>query len=603
MPSPAAANGSFRQPHHIGKRKTGRFPYRFVFFDTETTTIDQEGTQRLVLADGVYWQVEHGRDKEGVSWHTWVDNESFNAWIESLAKKDQPLVVMSANIWFDLRVSGFLYYLRGRGWRCRGFFSKGHTFISTFVKGRLRIQFYNIQNYFNVPVKAIGESVGLKKLDVDFKAATPEQLKEYCHRDVEIIFKAFKQFYYFIKDNNLGSIGATLPAVAMSVYRRSFLSKNIHIHDNKEVIKLERAAYYGGRCECFQIGTFTGDTYYKLDVNGMYPYVMQTLEYPYKLYKIGRDVSRETIYKLKDHYCFIAEVEIDTKRPVYPYRQDGKLLFPVGKFTTYLSTGSLLHGIEAKEVVKIKRVVVYKKVNLFKDYVDYFWESRLDFRTKGNAAFAYACKILLNSLYGKFGQRASKMIWEKETTSNDKKRELIYQVETGKFFIHQVFFGLETMVEQSEHEATNSMPAICAHVTDHARLLLWNLIEEVGRKNLYYVDTDSLIVNKKGYKVLEKYLHPDRIGKLKIEDTTTKLVIKGAKNYVFGTKRVIKGISKSATETKPNTYKAAHFPTPLQELRDGLKEDYRITTITKTLSGKYDKGHVSKSGQVTPFAF
>lgn len=602
-PSPSGANSSFRQPHYLVKSKTGRFPYRFVFFDTETTTIDQAGGQKMILADGVYWQVANGRFNEKVVWYNAMANEGFNAWIEQYSKKDQPLRVMSANIWFDLRVSGLLYHLRRQGWRCRGFFSKGHTFISTFVKGRLRIQFCNIQNYFNVPVKAIGESVGLKKLDVDFKAATPAQLKEYCHRDVEIIFKAFKQFYYFIKDNKLGSIGSTLPAVAMSVYRRSFMSKNIHIHDNEEVIKLERAAYYGGRCECFRIGTFTGDTYYKLDVNGMYPFVMQGLEYPYKLHKKGTDVSRETILKLKDRYCFIAEVEIDTVEPVYPYRHDGKLLFPVGKFTTFLATGSLLYAIIQEDVKKIKRIAVYKKVNLFKEYVDYFWSSRLDYRSKGNLAFAYVCKLLLNSLYGKFGQRASKLVWEKEVNTPADRRELIYQVETGKFFIHQIFFGLETMVEQAEHEATNSMPAICAHVTDHARLLLWRLIEKVGRSNLYYIDTDSLIVNSKGYKKLKSVLHQDIIGKLKVEDTTTSLTIKGAKNYVFGNKVVIKGVGSKAKEIKRNVYEMQHFPTAVQELRDGLKEDYRITTITKILSGKYEKGNVSKSGKVTPFVF
>ena len=603
MPSPAAANGSFRHPHYLRKNKTGRFPYRFVFFDTETTTIDDEGTQKMALVDGVYWQVAKGRLSEKITWYDQVEGADFNAWLEQHVKKNHPLWVLSANIWFDLRVSGILPHLRSRGWRCRGFFSKGHTFISTFVKGRLRIQFCNVQNYFNVPVKAIGQSVGLEKLDVDFKTATPAQLKKYCHRDVEIIFKAFKQFYYFIKDNNLGSIGSTLPAVAMSVFRRSFMSKNIHIHDNEEIIKLERAAYYGGRCECFQIGTFTGDTFYKLDINGMYSFVMKTLEYPYKLHKIGRDVSRETLTKLKDKYCFIAEVDIDTKAPIYPYRHDGKLLFPIGKFTTHLSTGSLKYAEDHGHLLRIKRVAVYKKANLFKEYVDYFWSSRLNYRRDGNLAFAYVCKILLNSLYGKFGQRASKLLWEKQVSNPADRRELIYQVETGKFFIHQIFFGLETMVEQGEHEATNSMPAICAHVTDHARLLLWQLIEKVGRRNLYYCDTDSLIVNQKGYQSLEKFLHPDVIGKLKIEDTTNRLIIKGAKNYIFGKKVVIKGVGSKAKEIRRNVFEMQHFPTAVQELRDGLKEDYRITTITKILTGRYEKGKIGRSGKVTPFVF
>lgn len=277
------------------------------------------------------------------------------------------------------------------------------------------------------------------------------------------------------------------------------------------------------------------------------------------------------------------------------------MIFPVGRFTTYLATGSLIYAEDHGHIIKIKRIAVYKKANLFKKYVDYFYTSRLDYRAKGNMAFAYVCKILLNSLYGKFGQRASKLLWEKETGCTDKRRELIYHAQSGKFFIHQIFFGLETMTEQGEHEATNSMPAICAHVTDHARLYLWRLIEKVGVKNLYYCDTDSLIVNTKGYKKVAQDLHPDLIGKLKVEDTTTRLIIRGAKNYTFGKKVVIKGISTKARQVSKNTYEMQHFPTPVQELRDGLKEDYRIQTIRKTLTGKYEKGNVSKSGRVTPY--
>jgi len=379
------------------------------------------------------------------------------------------------------------------------------------------------------------------------------------------------------------------------------MKKQINIHINEDVLQLERHAYYGGRCECFYIGRPRKGIYYKVDINSMYPYIMKTNDFPVKFIKQGKNVDPAAILKVAPLYCFMAECEIETEAPIYAMRNNGKLIFPVGRFKTFLTTASLLFGIKHGHVKKVLKVACYKKANIFNSFVDYFYNKRMDFRAANNPAFAYMCKLILNSLYGKFGQRTSRVSYTGRNETAADMRRLIIDYKTHKVSTHQVFFGRETVIDQGEDEAANSMPAISAHVTDHARVYLWNLIDQAGLSNCFYCDTDSIIVNATGLKNLRPKLHHDQLGLLKIEGQARRVVLRGAKHYTFGSDTRIKGIPRKTKQNKDGSYTYTHFPGIISELRQGITEDYRIGSQTKRLTGLYDKGIVSKSGRVLPF--
>jgi hypothetical protein len=597
-----SGNNNRKRTAHVIKRANGkRLPQRFIFFDTETETINDQGTQRLKLIVACSWVIDNRTGVEKIEWYHTRCGKRFYTWLTSRLKAHITTRILSANIWFDFRTSALYKYFKMEKWFCVGAFSKGHTLIFSFKLGNHRIEFVNIQNYFNVPVRVIGKSVGLEKYEVDFKTVGDKDLLTYCRRDVEIIFKAFRNLYLFVKENNLGGIPYTLPGLAFSAYTHSFMKRQINIHVKESVLTLERQSYFGGRCECFFIGRPAKGMYYKVDINSMYPFVMSNNYYPVKYLKAGVNVSVDAIVKTSPLYCFIAECEIETRLPVYAKRLNDKLIFPVGRFVTTLTTPSLLFGITRGHIKKIIKVACYKKAIIFKEFVNYFYNKRLSFRSDNNPAFAYVCKLILNSLYGKFGQRSSKVVYVGVNNKAKDIRRLIIDAETHMVSIHQVFFGRETITDQGEDEAINSMPAISAHVTDHARLLLWSLIEKAGRRNCFYCDTDSIILNESGMKNLTSKIHPDRLGLLKIEAKSANVNIKGAKNYIFGGDTKIKGIPKRAKQNKNGSFTYSVFPGMVSELRQGIREDYRIEIQTRYLTGVYDKGIVLPSGQVKPF--
>lgn len=589
-----------RAAHILKSRNGKRLPQRFIFFDSETESKDEKGTQRLKLIVACLWVIDPSTGIEKLTWSTYKTSKGFYEWMLKQLRSHISTRVMSANIWFDFRVSGLYKLMKDDKWRCKNSFVKGHVVILKFARGNHRVDFINIQNYFNFPVKIIGESVGLPKLEVDFGTVSDEDLYTYCRRDVEIIYTAIRKLYLFILQNRLGGMPYTLPSVAYSIFTHRFMNRQIFVHADEDILELERQAYFGGRCECFQIGKLKRQKYYKVDINSMYPYVMKENEYPLRHIKTGTNIPPRVLVKAAPMYCYVAECEIETDTPLYAYRQADKLIFPTGRFITCLTTPTLLYAIEHGHVKKVLKVACYRKGNVFQDFVDYFYNKRLEFKQEKNPAFSYVCKLILNSLYGKFGQRTSKVVYSGVNEKSDDCRNLIVEHKTHKTSIHQVFFGKETITAQREEEAVNSFPAISAHVTDYARLYLWKLIEIAGVKNCYYVDTDSIIVNQSGMKKLIPFCNLDRLGWLKVEKESSHVEIRGAKNYTFGDEVKIKGIPRKAKRNKGGSFTYPVFPSMIGELRKGIKDDYRIETQTKILTGVYDKGVVIKGGRVRP---
>jgi hypothetical protein len=152
-----------------------------------------------------------------------------------------------------------------------------------------------------------------------------------------------------------------------------------------------------------------------------------------------------------------------------------------------------------------------------------------------------------------------------------------------------------------KEEAFNSIPSISAHITADARNLLTDYIEKAGWENVFYCDTDSLIVNSRGFDNLRDYISNNELGKLKIENTSDNLEIYGLKDYRFGEEVKIKGIKKDAKKISENKYLQYHFEGIRMAMRKGNFAKVLVIPIEKVLKRSYNKGRVLKSGYVKPY--
>jgi hypothetical protein len=589
--------------HLLQPNKTIHFPKRFIFLDTETYRKEMQNGEEwhtLRLGYALFWQRAYPEHREKTEWCYFTTKEKFWKFVYEKLTKDKPLWVIAHNLPFDFRiVDGFNEMVKQK-FEPTALIINEPTHIWKFKRGKHYLLFVDNLNYFMVGIGKLGEQLGLPKLKTPDESAPLKIWKTYCKRDVEILFRNWQNWLNFINQNNFGTFAKTLASQAFNAFRHRFYSHNIYIHDNKEVIQLERESYRGGRTECFFIGKPKGRKFYFLDVNSMYPFVMKNYQYPRKLLGLKENVPISVLKNLLKKYCVCAKVLLKLQKPIVGKKEENKLIFPVGKFVATLTTEELKQVLKEGEILEVRKLSYYLKGALFKKYITTLYQLRLKFSKEGNKVYRYLCKLLMNSLYGKFGQlnKVFKKVWyepERPPTCYIEKLP-----NSNKEYIVRYIAGWR-WEEVGKEEGYNSFPAIAAEVTANARLTLFKYIEKAGTSNVFYCDTDGLIINEYGFNNLKDFVSKDKLGMLKLEEIAKFLDIRGLKDYTFGDFVKQKGIKKDAVEVAPRVYIQNHFEGLKGALHKGRLNKVVVIKVKKVMKDEYLKGWVLQDGRVLPF--
>jgi hypothetical protein len=614
-----------RLAHKLAPNRATTRPERMIFFDTETiphhhASGDTEQEFRLGVA--CYWRKRRDDRSDTVEWLEFTRVGEFWDWALRKATSHALLHLVAHNLAFDAQVCQTFLELPERGWRLIFLYENGHTRLlswgwptpefSAWIETGQPLDEYeghrwtttllmmDNANLFPGSVESWGKSLGFPKLKRPPYKADNTEWWPYCKRDVEIMVRLWEEWFPFLDEHQLGTFRATIGSQAFGGFRHGYMHNRIEIHDDEEAIALERAAYLGGRTEAFYVGRVEGRELYKLDVNSMYPYVMHTFQYPTRLKARGTAIPIPQLAKLVDKGGVIAEVTVEIDAPVYPLKEEGKNVYPVGELRTTLTTPELLFALKRGWVREVHAFATYATRRLFYWYVTYFYDLKRSYERDGDRLRRQLVKLLLNSLYGKFGQAGyeDRLIG----TCDPERLEVQYGMDAPSRQRFTIYVAGGSMIKQVRTgEGYNSFVGIAAHVTAYARMYLWLLIEQAGRHNVYYVDTDSLIVNQAGYDALANRIDPDRLGYLKVEETATSLEIRAPKDYDFGEHTVRKGVPLSASLLDRNTFKMETWPSMRSHLADGITDTFHNRDVTKTLTYAVDWGELQTDGWVTPY--
>jgi len=577
-------------------------PRHVIFYDTETEQVENDHgdiEQVFKLGQACYYRKSYYKHPEKHEWLDFTDCNSFWTMLLAHCKPKRKLWVISHNLNFDFTIIHGWRYLNDAGFKLKFFHNTGTTSIISVRSKHGSIVFIDFMNWFPESLAAIGERLGIPKLSIDFEKCTDSQLKIYCRRDVEILLAAFKHFVGFLEGAKIARLCFTRASTSMAAFLFGSYTHKIYIHNNSDAIDLERASYRGGRVECFRLGNFPVGDYYVLDVNSLYPAMMYNFDFPVKYNRIIHRISTKRLAESLRSYSAVAKVLIETDEPAYAVKRE-RTIFPTGRFWVCLCSGELVYALQHNHVKKIETVVFYDKAPLFKSFVGKMYPLRQDFKSAGMVSYEVLVKYLMNSLYGKFGQKAE--VWEKIGTCFNEPARVETLFVAGSGYTRQIRYLLGEIWEMTGYEESyNSFPAIAAEVAAFARIYLYKLMLIAGAGNYFYCDTDSLIVNETGLANLQSLINDTKLGCLKLAEQTNTLSIRGLKDYSTATKTVIKGIRKNAVQITDGVYEQERWPSIRGLLRSASTDTYTITKQQKVLQRKYTKGHVLNDGSVIPF--
>lgn len=292
----------------------------------------------------------------------------------------------------------------------------------------------------------------------------------YCVRDVEILKKQHKNY------NEKGLIKLTQASCALSIYKN--MLKNDGIDFLKIFPQLDvnfTPAYRGGYVVSNPIHrnkVLTNCYYY--DINSAYPYVLYDKYMPYGdyIYKDGYyyDENKLHVYNI--------DIEYFTKNRHFNPLYNKNKKAGENSYKKYYKDENVL--ITEVDLVLIKNncdiiniqynfTYVFNKSNtLFKNYVDKFYKQK---QTSTNSIEIMLAKILLNSLYGKFG------------TSSINIQGIPYLNSDNIVSFKPVEGESKKIVYQP----------VAIFVTAYVRQMLFNMYNLIGFDNIAYSDTDSII--------------------------------------------------------------------------------------------------------------
>lgn len=586
----------------LRKNHRGTYPSRVLFLDTETTQWPSGPYTHHTFRIGYTRFVRLDTELKLISdkWEYWTDKYDVCRYIKDSVPDKTVTWIISHNIFFDLQVIGFFSLFTYWNWQLEFIYDKGLSFILIIYKDRKTLKCISSTNYFDYSLKQIGEELDLPKLGIDFKDSTEEELKIYCRRDVEILSKAILKYMTFCKTHNTGNFSLTRASQCFAAYRHRFMEGKIYIHQNKIVQKLERAAYFGGRTECFRFGKVPGNDFVCLDVNSMYPFIMKKYRMPTRLLDYFETPGLDKYLRFEDSTCQVAKVRILTNKPIYGVKREGKLIFPVGEFDCYLATGGLKRAFSLGHLIDIYEMAIYNCQYIFSEYVDYWYSLKLKYKKENNKTYTRITKIFLNALYGKFGMKKpiEDMIDAPEGLLPYRIQNM--DLDSGLTWIEFCIFN-KAIRQYGEMETPTSFAAIPAHITEYARLYLYDLIVRPPAGSVYYCDTDSLFIDRKNLPAYKDLMDVEKLGSLAIDKAFKSLTINGCKDYVIDNVRTVKGIPERAEQILTDTYKYDEFLGLKKHLAMNREGEYYTKEIIKTVVPQYDKGIINSDGTISPF--
>ena len=389
-----------------------------------------------------------------------------------------------------------------------------------------KIEFIDTMNYARMSVKKLGEMIGIPKLKkpaslgrIPLNLDEKRELETYNIQDSKISFKALQFFY-----KTFESLGATpkltLSSTAMSLFRNKYLDNEYYRHPIPVLLDIFEG-YYGGRTEALCRGRIDDYNYY--DFNSLYPAMMlKKFPDPNTLRTRIRDsidviMGYEGMSKVSIYCPFMPY-------PLLPYRHDNKLLFPTGSFRGWYTHTELRRALELGYVISrvYKSHYYLKTCEPFKEYVNDMYSLRMQYK-QDKSSMEKVVKILLNGLYGKFGQK----FMDKDNIIPLNHTAL----ELAQYKYAEILDNNYVRIKEDRKPALFCIPIWASYVTAYGRILLH---EFMMRTRPVYVDTDSLIT---------KMTLPEstKIGELKLEKKVKYGIIVKPKFYMVDDDVKLKG--------------------------------------------------------------
>lgn len=637
--------------HYLSHNAECEIPSNLLFVSTASTKI-KTGKHTIAL-DLERWNARHVR-LNGMELHSEVNYPGYAAdafWllVEKVQTARKPLWIVCYNaihtmtqleLWEQLDRDNLAVMAGGKFKTPRWFISRtpyrgilacdGLPFIIKATSPNGTVWIIDLLNFWSDSIEGLATMVNYTHDNANHFHDELDRPELFERERSEIIRKVFLRLLLAWKRADMGNWKPTAASLSMTSFRHLVCDArqpkvkglerfNILIDKDHPAIPLEREAYRGGRVEAFYIG-YIGpcvpmDTLshpslhmrpegpvYLLDIRSMYPRIMSEMLYPCE--RVGKPHTEnvnDTRLLMRTHEA-VAEVLINSWQDTYPLTYEGRQIHACGRFWTVLCGDELRRALANKHVESMGLTQWYRTAPLFHEWAKLLMDMRTQCTLQGDKGMSDLCKLLANSLHGKFAQKPQR--WELDPETPVRRRwGRWYEVDadTKKSESFRAIAGIvQRMTDGTESEHT--FPAISACIAANAREWLRTLILLCPPKSVLYVATDSLLVTREGYLALTSRENQRIVGKdrLALKDQGEYAEVKGQGYYTIEDREVISGPFANAIDTGSGTYTTQLWSQAASIIAHGPNAMITASETAFVEPESRPKGVIHEDGWITP---
>lgn len=587
--------------HYISDNKTSRIPDRHVFLDTESQSGFQPGDEVQTWRCGVA-TFQHWTSKGNIQRFTaqYLDPEVLWKEITSFTRPRRRTVVWTHNLPYDLRISQALHFLPLCGWSCSTIRLSQRGTWSKWTQGEATLLLCDTASVFPCELRTLGKLTGISKFKMPSGNDTGKWLA-YCQRDVDILTEAMTRYLEWLREGDCGSFQVTGASQSWAHWRHSHNTHRILVHDDEDALEMERKAMWTGRAENWQWGRKKKEYIYEWDWANSYARICRDNDIPTRLVSRTSEMTVDQFKQLRGKYAILADVTVDSDRPVAPCGRDGGILWPVGSFQTTLWDPEISLSIEEEAKVTIHKAYLYRKAPALKQWATFM----IDQLYEQNKALPGWKRIVLKhwsrTLIGRFAMRHQEWKPFGEHLESDISLGKFYNADE-KTLTDMMQIGHQVWTLDGMRDVADACPQVTGYIMSVARVRLWNAATAVGRENVLYMDTDSLLLNGQGNAKMRQLTQDGHSDGLRLKSRNYGWEIYGPRCYIAGDSIKAAGLPKGAQRTSDNTFIASSWRGLQRSMQTREFDSVRITARRFAIGWNDKRRARCKDGTTTPYS-
>nr|YP_009693758.1 hypothetical protein [Inonotus obliquus]BBN21284.1 hypothetical protein [Inonotus obliquus] len=366
------------------------------------------------------------------------------------------------------------------------------------------------------------------------------ETNSYCLKDCILLYKIIIIFRdLMLKYFRVDIIKTpTTASLTMRVFRTNYLQDKIIPIMPADIYNVLVKSYFGGHVDLYVPESNSKFTVNEIkdkiksqntadlelvnsyDINALYPSVMKDNLYPTDL--IGHfkgDITLMDEYQVKfGIYKVKVNVPIDIKHPILPIHQEGKAIYPTGNWIGWYTSVEIENAMKFGYKFEVLEGFIFDTEDLFSKFVTDLYNIRLKYPK--THPMNYIIKLLMNSLYGRFGINPNLLSYKFVNRKNFNSSSYEDWIDFGDFIL---------VGNKDKANRIFSNVAVASAVTAFARIKM-SAVKNRDDLILLYTDTDSAYTIGK---LPDDLVSSTELGKFKLEDSYYKFI--GLAPKVYGT--------------------------------------------------------------------